>query len=205
MSCPGRRWVWTGHRGQRSSKSCRRRRRPSGPARDDGRLWRVDVTTGEAELLLSVGWYPNGIGFSNDTDSLFVAQGGEGRILRFPFTPAERLGKPELHVQLDHGRPDGFAWDVEGNLVIGAITGVAPGDLQVYNPEGELLDVIRPGRGQKYTNVAISSTRSLAVTDSENGQVLETDWPSAGLPLHPFRTQVVPVRVDTSKEATGEL
>ncbi|TDL39680.1 SMP-30/gluconolactonase/LRE family protein [Arthrobacter nitrophenolicus] len=158
-----------------------------GPARDDGRLWRIDAKTGEAELLLSVGWYPNGIGFSTDDDSIFVAQGGEGRILRFPFAPAERLGKPELHVQLDHGRPDGFAWDVAGNLVIGAITGVAPGDLQVYNPEGNLMEIISLGEGQKYTNVAISSTRTLAVTDSDNGQVLETNWPSAGLPLHPFR------------------
>ncbi|MFF1253908.1 SMP-30/gluconolactonase/LRE family protein [Pseudarthrobacter sp. NPDC058329] len=157
------------------------------PRRDDGRLWRVDVNTGEAELLLSVDWFPNGIGFSADNDSIFVAQGDERRILRFPFTPGERLGKPEIHVQLDHGRPDGFAWDVDGNLVIGAITGTAPGDLQVYNPEGTLLDVIKIGDGQKYTNVAISSSGKLAVTDSDNGQVLEADWPAAGLPLHPFR------------------
>ena len=30
------------------------------PSRDDGRLWRVDVETFEAELLVSTRWYPNG-------------------------------------------------------------------------------------------------------------------------------------------------
>ncbi|MFJ6535194.1 SMP-30/gluconolactonase/LRE family protein [Paenarthrobacter sp. NPDC091711] len=171
-----------------------------GPARDDGRLWRIDVTTGEAELLFSVGWYPNGIGFSTDDDSLFVAQGGEGRILRFPFTGEGRLGKPDVHVQLDHGRPDGFAWDVDGNLVIGAITGKAPGDLQVYSPEGALLDTISPGDGKKYTNIAISPAGRMAVTDSDNGQVLETDWVSAGLQLHPFRASSVPNQSPRSHE-----
>lgn len=158
------------------------------PARDDGRLWRIDVATGESDLITSVGWYPNGIGFHTEDDAIYIAQGGEGRILRVPLTSDGSLGKPEVFVQLDHGRPDGFAWDVEGNLVIGAITGTAPGDLQVYDREGALLDVIKPGDGLKYTNVAISASGELIVTDSDKGQVLRAAWPHAGLALHPFRT-----------------
>jgi len=158
------------------------------PARDDGRLWRVDVATGESDLITSVGWYPNGIGFYTEDDAIYVAQGAEGRILRMPLEGDGSLGKPEMFVQLDHGRPDGFAWDVEGNLVIGAITGTEPGDLQVYDREGALLDVIKPGDGLKYTNVAISASAELIVTDSDKGQVLKAAWPHAGLALHPFRT-----------------
>lgn len=173
-----------------------------GPRRDDGRLWRIDIRTGSAELLLSVPWYPNGIGFNADNDSIFVAQGGEGRILRFPFAPGERLGAPELHVQLVHGRPDGFAWDLDGNLVIGAITGTAPGDLQVYDPQGKLLEIIAPGDGQKYTNLAISASGTLAVTDSDNGRVLVAQWPAGGLALHPFRDGVsAPLRSTSATTA----
>ncbi len=160
-----------------------------GPRRDDGRLWRIDVTTGESELLTSTAWYPNGIGFGREDDAMYVAQGAEGRILRFPFAPGGKLGTPELFVQLDHGRPDGFAWDVDGNMVIGAITGTAPGDLQVYGPDGKLLEIIAPGDGTKYTNVAISPDKQLIVTDSDKGQVLSAEWPSAGLLLHPFRNK----------------
>ena len=160
-----------------------------GPRRDDGRLWRVDVTTGESELLTSVTWYPNGIGFAAESDAMYVAQGAEGRILRFPFAHGGKLGAPEVFVQLHHGRPDGFAWDVEGNLVVGAITGTAPGDLQVYGPDGALLDIITPGDGTKYTNVAISPARHLIVTDSDHGQTLSAQWPAPGLVLHPFREE----------------
>lgn len=162
------------------------------PARDDGRLWKIDISTGESDLLASVGWYPNGIGFFDEDDAIYVAQGAEGRILRIPLADGG-LGQPEIFVQLDHGRPDGFAWDVEGNLVVGAITGEAPGDLQVYSREGNLIDVIHPGDGLKYTNVAISTDGQLIVTDSDKGQILTADWPHSGLPLHPHRRAVAKV------------
>lgn len=157
------------------------------PERNDGRLWRVDVATGETDFLGSTAWYPNGIGFRDGDDAVFVAQGAEGRILRIGFNAEGKLEKPELFVQLDHGRPDGFAWDTEGNLIIGCITGTAPGDLQVYDREGTLIDVVKPGSGQKYTNLALSSDKKLIVTDSDNGQVLQADWPHAGQALYPFR------------------
>ncbi len=158
------------------------------PERNDGRLWRVDVDSGETDFLGSTAWYPNGIGFTTGDDAVYVAQGAEGCILRIPFTAERRLGAPEVFIRLDHGRPDGFAWDVDGNLVVGAITGTAPGDLQVYDRDGSLVEVIQPGGGTKYTNVAISGSGQLIVTDSDGGNVLTAQWPAAGLPLHPFRT-----------------
>jgi gluconolactonase len=160
------------------------------PERDDGRLWRIDVETGEAELLVSLGWYPNGIGFGLEDDALYVASTGDATIRRFPFA-ASRLGNPEVFLTMTSGHPDGFAFDVEGNLVIAAPgTGEGPGNVQVWSRDGQPLEVYRPGDSHYYTNVAISQDCRLIVTDSSAGRVLVADgWPHPGLALHPFRTR----------------
>lgn len=157
-------------------------------ARDDGRIWRIDVATKQAELLVSVGWYPNGIGFSTEDDAIYVVSSIEMSIVRFPFS-ASGLGKPEVAIKMDHGRPDGFAFDVEGNILIGANgDGQRPGDMQIWNREGKLLEVMQPGNQRYYTNVALSTDRRLILTSSDEGALLEvSDWPYPGLILHPFR------------------
>jgi gluconolactonase len=158
-------------------------------ARDDGRLWRVDVETFEAELLVSTGWYPNGIGFGLEDDALYVSSTGDGRIMRFPLGPAGNLGTPEIVVQMDHNVPDGFAFDVDGNILVAApnLEG-GSGDLQVWDPNGALLELVQPRAGNIYTNVALSADRRLILTDARSGDVLVADgWPTAGLALHPFR------------------
>jgi gluconolactonase len=158
------------------------------PQRDDGRLWRINVQTGDAELLVSLNWYPNGIGFGLEDDAVYVASTGDSTIRRFPFS-ASGLGKPETYVTMETCHPDGFAFDVEGNLVIAGVgTGEGPGNIQTYDRNGRLLDVQKPGDSHYYTNLAISEDRRLIVTDSSSGGVLIADgWPHAGLPLHPFR------------------
>lgn len=158
------------------------------PSRDDGRLWRCDPRTGAAELLVSVHWYPNGIGFGREDEVLYVASTGEQQIKRFPLLNG-RLGAPVVAVQMTTGRPDGFVFDVDGNLIVCAVSATdAPGEIQTWSPEGRLLDVFRPGPGRRYTNAALSPDRVLVVTDSDGGRVLAFDpWPAAGLPLHPFR------------------
>lgn len=155
-------------------------------ASSDSRLWRVDPRSGDAHLLASVPWYANGIGFGLEADALYVARSAEQQIVRFALD-GDRLGEPETVVQMVEGRPDGFAFDIDGNILIGAV-GFAPGTVQTWTSGGELLDVFVPGQGAYYTNVALNEARSLIVTDSDSGQVLRVDgWPGAGLPLHPFR------------------
>jgi gluconolactonase len=160
------------------------------PARDDGRLWRCDHRTGEAELLMSTPWFPNGIGFGLD-DALYVARSGEQRIVRFSLDNG-KLGKEELFVQMPFGRPDGFLFDVDGNLVVCAIASVEPegtaGQIQTYDRNGSLIDTFAPGPLRTYTNIALGPDRILYITDSDGGNVLAVDgWPKAGLPLYPFR------------------
>jgi gluconolactonase len=161
---------------------------PTRHALDDGRIWRCDVASGEAELLVSVHWYPNGIGFGLEPDALYVADTRNLRIMRFPFSAAG-LGKPEIFAQMRRGRPDGFAFDMAGNLTVCCVSNDdLPGDVQTFTPQGQLLEVICPGTGKRYTNIAIASDRRAAITDADAGAVLlSQEWPTAGLLLHPFR------------------
>jgi gluconolactonase len=162
--------------------------------RDDGRLWRCDPVTGESELLCSLAWYPNGIGFGIENDALFVASTGERRIVRFPLVNAG-IGDGETFASLPGGLPDGFAFDLEGNLAVAAVgEHGAPGEIQTFDPNGVLIDRFRPGPSTKYTNVALAANRDLFITDSDAGAVLVVrNWPSPGLPLHPFRASSSPV------------
>jgi gluconolactonase len=169
---------------------------PVGPTqrRDDGRLWRCDVVTGETELLVSVGWYPNGIGFGIEDDALYVAltsfHDGDSKVMRFPIEGEGRLGTPEVFISGDFGRYDGFAFDIDGNLILSAI-GSEFGLVQIYDREGKHLDDYKPGPS-KYSNVALTEDRILYLTDS-NGRFLAVDpWPTAGLRLHPFRGPQAP-------------
>lgn len=158
------------------------------PRAADGRIWRVDPASGEAELLLSVPWFPNGIGFGPD-DALYLASTWDSRIVRFALDGG-RLVDQQTVVQMEYGYPDGFAFDVEGNLLIGAISDDedTPGDIQIWDSSGALQGVLEPGPGSKYTNVALTPDRTLVVAASSLGEVLAVeDWPAAGLPLYPFR------------------
>lgn len=159
------------------------------PIRSDGRLWRVHVDDPQGQLLTSLPWYPNGIGFGPEDDALYVADTGGGRIVRFALD-RNGLGEAETFARLSHGGPDGFAFDSEGNLLVCAIgLGGEAGDVEVFDREGERVDVIDPGTGDThYTNIAITDDGQVVVTSSKREEVLVTDeLDIAPLPLHPFR------------------
>lgn len=162
---------------------------PTRLQRADGRIWRCHPSTGAAELLASVDWYPNGIGFGADPATLYVASSFAQQIVRFQLT-ATGVSDSEVVVQMNVGVPDGFAFDVDGNLIIAAPSmehGKA-GTIQTWSPDGELLDTFGPGESRLYTNVALSTDGALYITDADEGALLRVDdWPTRGLALHPFR------------------
>ena len=158
---------------------------------DDGRLWRVDPAAGEADLLVSLHWYPNGIAFGREDDALYVADTFGRRIVRFPLDD-HGIGEPVTVAQLPRGLPDGFTIDADGNLVVAALAELDrpddTGELQTFSPDGELLDAFTLGSGRMYTNVALGEDGRMVVTYSDGGAVLAVDgWPARGLALHPFR------------------
>lgn len=156
--------------------------------RSDGRLWRYSFERGEAGLLSSVEWYPNGIGFGFEDDALYVASTGERRIVRFPLSPSG-LGEPETYIQMERTGPDGFAFATDGSLVVCGVTADgSPGDIQIWSADRQLLDVIEPGSDSRYTNVALAPGGTCYITSSNLGAVLATDdLGLEPLPLHPFR------------------
>lgn len=157
------------------------------PLGADGRLWRIDTATEEAELLASVDYFPNGIGFGLD-DRLYVASTYDSRILAYRISDGALVDEQTV-VQMDSGHPDGFTFDVEGNLIVCAIDlGSAPGAIQTWSVTGEKLDQYVPGDNPKYTNIVLDGAGTMTICDSEGGAVLVVDdWGSAGLELHPFR------------------
>lgn len=162
---------------------------PHALRRRDGRIWRVDPADGTAEILVSVPWFPNGIAFGLEDDAVYVANTYEARIERFPIEGAG-LGKPEPFVTLERNHPDGFAFDADGNVIVAAVSldESVPGEVQVYDRDGRYLDRVLPGPGRHHTNVAMAADGVVYVTASTVGEVLAlTDWPTAPLPLHPFR------------------
>lgn len=164
------------------------------PSRDDGRLWRVHPVSGRAELLESLRWYPNGIGFGPSDNHLYVASTGTAQIIRFDLTDG-KLSNETVVIDLPYGHPDGFAFDEEGNLIVAAIgpesDPTSPGQLQVWSPAGELLESINPGESHHFTNVALGQSKQLVLTDSDRGELLSFEnWPTRGLPMRtPESTQ----------------
>jgi gluconolactonase len=161
------------------------------PTRDrkynDGRLWRCDRSTGETEILATVSWFCNGIGFGVD-NALWVASSGDGKMVRYAVSAAGLQGG-EAVFQLEDRYPDGFTFDTHGNLIIGALSRTQdPGEVQVWTPEGRLLDRVRIGDSRHYTNTVLDGSGRLVVTDSDGGRVLcVDDWPATGLALYPRR------------------
>lgn len=158
------------------------------PERDEGRILRVDLATGRTTVLAEVDWYPNGIGFSSDDTLLYVADTRHGRIVTYDLSDGG-LSHERTFAQMPRCVPDGFAFDVEGNLLVAGLgLDVCPSELQVWSPDGGLSAVLSPPVPSTHlTNVAIDPGGRMVVTDSSHGQILTAQWPSAGLALHPFR------------------
>jgi gluconolactonase len=154
------------------------------PRTSDGRLWRIDPRDGATELLRSVRWFPNGIGFGID-DLLYVASTHALQILRVDVDS----GAEEVVIQLTGGSgPDGFAFDREGNIVIAAIGSEGErGSIQTWSMDGKMIDIFYPGDSRAYTNIAFTPSGDLVIADSSAERaIIAVGWGS-GLPLHPFR------------------
>lgn len=151
-----------------------------------GRLWCIDAETGAAQVLVVLDWYPNGIGFDAD-DNLWVADTVGRRLVRFDGTA---VTQPGVAFALPHGKPDGFAFDTAGSILVAAppTPEHTSGSVVVLDADGTLTEVLVDDEGTHPTNVAITSDGTAYVTEARGGQVLSLDGICApGLPLHPFR------------------
>lgn len=153
-----------------------------------GLLWTIDVSSGAANVVAELDWYPNGMGFDGD-DVLWLADTVGRRLVRW--------SDGHTAYALEAGKPDGFAFDDDGHLFVAASgTPEHPAaSVHLWDTQGRLLDVVLggviDGGATYFTNTAIGADGTLFVTDAEQGRVLALATPcgGGGLPLHPFRTR----------------
>ncbi len=112
-------------------------------------------TKGKVTLLTTEMTRPNGIAFSPDEKTLYVAQSdSEAAIWKaFPVQEDGTLGEGKLFFDATEqmgklpGAPDGLEVDQQGNLFA-----TGPGGVYVFTPQGELLG--RISTGERTANVA---------------------------------------------------
>lgn len=145
-----------------------------------GRLWALDVASGELELILDGLAHPNGLAFGADPTELYVGEtrrkqiivlskGGSGWRLR------------GIYADLPVGEPDGMAFDTAGRLWVAATKADA---LVIIEPGGKTFRTVPLGPSFP-TNLCFAGKdrTSLVITAPKGGRVLRASVDTAGLPL----------------------
>lgn len=114
---------------------------PEQPTRN---VYRLDPATGDISAVVSDFGQPNGLAFSPDEKTLYVADSGASHDQQWPrhiraFDVGDdgKLSKGRVFAVIDNGFPDGFRLDVAGNLWTSAGDGV-----HCFAPDGTLLGKI---------------------------------------------------------------
>lgn len=104
-----------------------------------GALYRLD-RNGRTELMLDGLTISNGLGWSPDSRTMYLADSGPGVIHAYSFDPEQgTISGDRLLVDVpgEVGSPDGLTVDAEGDLWVAIYGG---GRVQRYSPDGELLE-----------------------------------------------------------------
>ena len=140
------------------------------PEQDGCYVYRIDPL-GEIAVVADDFVKPNGLAFSPDESRLFIADSGLSHdpdgphhIRVFDVTKSNTLQGGAVFVEVSPGVPDGFRFDVEGNLWTSSQDGV-----QCFDPSGNPLGKIRMPQmvanltfgGPKRNRLFIASTHTL--------------------------------------------
>jgi gluconolactonase len=146
-------------------------------------VYRLDPATGQLEAVVTDFGQPNGLAFSPDENTLYVADSSSSHdvnaprhIRAFDVVNGRSLGNSRVFCNIDNGLPDGFRVDVHGNIWTSAGDGV-----HCFGPEGKLLGKILVPQtvanltfgGPRKNRLFITASRSLyAVYTATNGNSL---------------------------------
>ena len=138
---------------------------------------------------------PNGIGLSPDGKTLYVAETESARLWAWELKgPGEFANPPVASPRSPHGsrlvygsstyrRFDSLAVEANGNICIGTLD---MGGITVCAPTGNVAEFV-PAEGDTHvTNICFGGPelRKAYITLSYAGQLVEMDWPRAGLQLN---------------------
>ncbi len=135
----------------------------------DGRIFYYNFDKDTLLLVQSELAFPNGIGISPIDERLYVCESAKTRIISFNIDEFGNLNDKKVFIELPGGDPDGFNFDVEGNLYVAHFGG---GNLYVIAPNGEILKKVRTP-GLKPTNVEFAGIdkKTLYLTEVETNSI----------------------------------
>jgi gluconolactonase len=110
---------------------------PKGEAKEtDGNyVYRFDPKTKDCRAVAKEFDMPNGLCFSPDEKTLYIADSGKPKNIRaFDVQPDGALGEGKLFCTIDKGVPDGIRCDEKGNVWSSAGDGI-----QIFAPDGKLI------------------------------------------------------------------
>jgi sugar lactone lactonase YvrE len=134
-----------------------------------GRLYRLELD-GRCTLVLEGLTISNGMGWSPDGATMYLADSGTGEVYAFDFDPASGAlnhRRTLVHVSTPGAAPDGLTVDSDGNLWVALWNG---GALARYGPDGTLRETI-PVPVDRPTSCAFGGCDggTLFVTTSRDG------------------------------------
>ncbi|APF20921.1 SMP-30/Gluconolaconase/LRE-like region-containing protein [Caldithrix abyssi DSM 13497] len=147
----------------------------------DGCVYRYNFTIGKIELVADSLCFPNGIAFTADGKSVFVAESAQNRVLKFTVESDGKLTHRRIFAEMPGGDPDGIALDVRGNVYVAHF---GAGRIAVFDPRGQLIASI-PTPGKKPSNLEFADPdlKTLYVTEDETNALYRARVPIAGLAL----------------------
>jgi gluconolactonase len=147
----------------------------------DGRVYRIDVSTGNVDKVDSGIKFTNGIAFGPDW-RLYVNETLTGNIYRYESGQRVLFGNV-IRPDAPPGwkGPDGMAFSEDGKLYV-AVFGQR--DVTVLDPDGKVFERI-PTAGILPTNLAFAlpGRKQIYITEYELGQMEVVEVPTDGLPL----------------------
>jgi len=153
----------------------------------DGRVYRIDVTTGRVTKIDSGIKFTNGIAFGPDR-LLYVNETLTGNVYTYSWRGGDIVGPRSLFGNVIRADappgwkgPDGMAFSSDGRLYV-AVFGQK--DITVLRRDGRVAERIET-RGKLPTNVAFAlpGQKRLYITEYEFGQIETLDAGVDGLPL----------------------
>jgi gluconolactonase len=153
----------------------------------DGRVYRIDVTSGAIRKLDRGIRFTNGIAFGPD-DALYVNETLSGMVYRYPWRSGQLGAREDFGNVIDpqaapgYKGPDGMKFDADGLLYV---TVYGQRDVTVLGRDGAVVRRIAT-LGSKPTNLAfgLPGSRRMTVTEVEHGALEAIAVDADGLPLH---------------------
>jgi gluconolactonase len=137
----------------------------------DGRIFYYNFDQDTLLLVQTELAFPNGIGISPIDGRLYVCESAKTRIISFTIDENGQLNDKKVFIDLPGGDPDGFNFDVEGNLYVAHFGG---GNLFVISPDGAILKTVKTP-GLKPTNVEFAGDdrKTLYLTEVETNSIFK--------------------------------